>query len=72
MTTQTRSARLPAYLAPLPQRIKDIALRYAWGIVAINLAGGAFGFWYYRFRFAQTPIVMWPVVPDSPAATAST
>jgi uncharacterized membrane protein YpjA len=37
--------------------------------VAINLAGTAFGFWYYRFQFAQTPLVMWPFVPDSPAAT---
>jgi uncharacterized membrane protein YpjA len=60
---------LPAYLAPLPQRIEDIALRYAWVIVAINLAGTAFGFWYYRFQLAQTPLVMWPFVPDSPAAT---
>lgn len=69
MTTTTRSPRLPAYLAPLPQRIEDIALRYAWVIVAINLAGTAFGFWYYRFQFAQTPLVMWPFVPDSPGAT---
>ncbi|TQQ78433.1 DUF1405 domain-containing protein [Halonotius terrestris] len=61
--------RLPSYLAPLPRRVEDFALRYAWVIVAINLAGTAFGFWYYRFQLAQTPIVMWPFVPDSPAAT---
>ncbi|MBP2252522.1 MULTISPECIES: DUF1405 domain-containing protein [Halobacteriales] len=61
--------RLPSYLAPLPRRVEDLALRYAWAIVAINLAGTAFGFWYYRFQLAQTPIVMWPFVPDSPAAT---
>ncbi|MFC4989318.1 DUF1405 domain-containing protein [Saliphagus infecundisoli] len=67
--TPTQSARLPTYLAPLPQRIEDIALRYAWVIVAINLAGTVFGFWYYRFQFAQTPLMMWPVVPDSPVAT---
>lgn len=60
---------LPRYLAPLPKRIENIALRYAWIIVAINLAGTAFGFWYYRFQFFRTPVVMWPVVPDSPAAT---
>ena len=61
--------RLPSYLAPLPRRVEDLALRYAWVIVAINLAGTAFGFWYYRFQLAQTPIVMWPFVPDSPTAT---
>jgi len=38
---------LPRYLAPLPQKIETVALRYAWVIVAINLAGTAFGFWYY-------------------------
>ena len=61
--------RLPSYLAPLPRRVEDLALRYAWVIVAINLAGTLFGFWYYRFQLAQTPIVMWPFVPDSPTAT---
>ena len=60
---------IPRYLAPLPRQVEDLALRYAWVIVAINLAGTAFGFWYYRFQFALTPVVMWPVVPDSPAAT---
>jgi uncharacterized membrane protein YpjA len=60
---------LPSYLAPLPRRLEDLALRYAWLIVAINLAGTAFGFWYYRFQLAQTPLMMWPFVPDSPAAT---
>jgi len=37
----------PRYLAPLPQRIETVALQYAWVIVAINLVGTAFGFWYY-------------------------
>lgn len=61
--------RLPAYLSPLPKLIENLALRYAWLIVVINLAGTAFGFWYYRFQLAQTPVVMWPFVPDSPEAT---
>ena len=71
MTSQTISSanRLPSYLAPLPQRVENLALRYAWMIIAINLAGTAFGFWYYRFQLAQTPLVMWPFVPDSPGAT---
>lgn len=60
---------LPYWLAPLPSRIEELALRYAWVIVAVNLAGTAFGFWYYRFQFAGTPLVMWPWVPDSPLAT---
>ena len=45
---------LPRYLAPLPRKIETIALRYAWVIVAINLAGTAFGFWYasmFRYSF---------------------
>jgi len=61
--------RLPNYLAPLPRQLENLALRYAWLIVIINLAGTAFGFWYYRFQLAQTSFVMWPFVPDSPAAT---
>lgn len=60
---------LPTWLAPLPRRLEDLALRYAWVIVAINVAGTAFGFWYYRFQFAGTPVAMWPWVPDSPLAT---
>ena len=60
---------LPRYVAPLSRRLEELALRYAWAIVAINLAGTAFGFWYYRFQFAGTPAVMWPWVPDSPLAT---
>lgn len=62
-------AALPSYVAPLPRQLEDVALRYAWAIVTINLAGTAFGFWYYRFQFATTPIAMWPWVPDSPLAT---
>lgn len=62
-------ATLPRYVAPLPKTIEDIGLRFAWLVVTINLVGTAFGFWYYRFQFAETPVVMWPFVPDSPAAT---
>lgn len=60
---------LPRYVAPLPKAIEDLGLRFAWLVVAINLVGTAFGFWYYRLQFARTPVVMWPFVPDSPAAT---
>ena len=60
---------LPRYLAPLPRRVETVALRYAWVIVAINLVGTAFGFWYYLPQFRLEPVVAWPVVPDSPTAT---
>jgi uncharacterized membrane protein YpjA len=72
---------LPRYLAPLPKSLEDLALRYAWAIVAVNLLGTAFGFWYYGFhplplsdplvtwQFAVEPPAMWPFVPDSPVAT---
>jgi uncharacterized membrane protein YpjA len=62
-------ASLPRYVAPLPRRLENLGLNLAWPIVAINLAGTAFGFWYYRFQFQATPVVAWPVVPDSPGAT---
>jgi uncharacterized membrane protein YpjA len=62
-------AALPRYLAPLPKTIEDLGLRFAWLVVAINLVGTAFGFWYYLPQFSETPMVMWPFVPDSPAAT---
>ncbi|MFP9059568.1 DUF1405 domain-containing protein [Natrialbaceae archaeon A-chndr2] len=61
--------QLPKYLAPLPARLENFGLRYAWVIVAINLAGTGFGFWYYQGQLARTPMVMWPFVPDSPLAT---
>lgn len=64
-----RSRLVRAVLTPLPEAIEDLALRYAWAIVLINLVGTGFGFWYYRFQLARTPLVMWPWVPDSPLAT---
>ncbi|GAB3413848.1 DUF1405 domain-containing protein [Haloparvum alkalitolerans] len=60
---------LPRWLAPLPARLEAVALRFVWVIVAINLVGTAFGFWYYRAQFARTPVEMWAFVPDSPGAT---
>ena len=60
---------LPWYVTPLPRALENLGLHLAWLVVAVNLAGTAFGFWYYRFQFATTPALAWPVVPDSPAAT---
>lgn len=60
---------LPRYVAPLPRRLEDFALRYVWVIVGVNVLGTAFGFWYYLPQFQLEPPVMWPFVPDSPLAT---
>ena len=80
MTASTSSGRLtdreradgeslPSYLAPLPTTVEDLGLRFAWLVVAINLVGTAFGFWYYSGQFAETTATLWPWVPDSPLAT---
>jgi len=60
---------LPWYVAPLPKALEDLALRLAWLIAAVNLAGTAFGFWYYRAQFAAANPLAWPLIPDSPVAT---
>ena len=63
------SEGLSRYVAPLPEWLENVGLRLAWPVVLVNLAGTAFGFWYYRFQLVDTPLVAWPVVPDSPIAT---
>jgi uncharacterized membrane protein YpjA len=62
-------APLPRYLAPVPERLENVGLRFAWVVVITNLLGTAFGFWYYRAQFGETPTAMWPFLPDSPLAT---
>lgn len=63
------SASLPRWVAPLPTWLENVGLNLAWAVALVNLAGTAFGFWYYRFQFAVEPIAAWPLVPDSPMAT---
>jgi uncharacterized membrane protein YpjA len=60
---------LPWYVAPLPEPLENLGLNLAWLVVGINLAGTAFGFYYYLPQFFRTPVRMWPFVPDSPMAT---
>ena len=60
---------LPRSVAPLPVWLENLAFRLLWLVVAINLAGTAFGFWFYRAQLSATPLVMWPIVPVSPLAT---
>jgi uncharacterized membrane protein YpjA len=61
--------RLPRAVAPLPAWVENLGLNLLPLVVLTNLAGTAFGFWYYRFQFAAEPVLAWPVVPDSPTAT---
>jgi uncharacterized membrane protein YpjA len=73
---------LPRYVAPLPAWLETVALRLAWPVVAVNLVGTLFGFWYYAGRpleaapplvegqLGAAPLAAWPLIPDSPAATA--
>jgi uncharacterized membrane protein YpjA len=70
---------LPWYVAPLPEPLENLGLVLVWAVVAVNLVGTAFGFWYYGFhpfsadvvtwQFGGEPPIMWPFVPDSPVAT---
>jgi uncharacterized membrane protein YpjA len=70
---------LPRYVQPIPAWVENVGLRLAWLVVAINLVGTAFGFYYYGFhpfsdpivqaQFAAEPAIMWAFVPDSPVAT---
>ncbi|WEL23561.1 DUF1405 domain-containing protein [Candidatus Nanohalovita haloferacivicina] len=38
-------------------------------LAAINVAGTAFGFFFYQEQLAANPIQLWPFIPDSPLAT---
>ena len=38
-------------------------------MILINLAGTLFGFWYYKFQLASTPLVKLVFVPDCPIYT---
>lgn len=71
MTAQpdTAKGRLPRIVAPLPRNIESLGLRLVWLLIVINLAGTAFGFYYYMPQFHRTPVEMWIFVPDSPMAT---
>ena len=39
-----------------------------WALVAINLGGAVYGFNWYKEQLLQSPLIMWPVIPDSPLA----
>ena len=66
----TRDA-LPRTVAPVPAWLEQLGLWLLWPVVVINLAGTAFGFWFYRFQLRETPVWLWPLVADSPVATVA-
>ncbi len=54
----------------LPEKLRELSLsRFTLPIILINLAGTAFGFYYYREQFAATAPHLWIFVADSPIAT---
>ena len=67
--SEVPSRDLPRYVAPLPEAVENLAINLVWPIVAINLMGTAFGFYYYGGQLSNTPVEMWLFVPDSPMAT---
>ncbi|WP_258360920.1 DUF1405 domain-containing protein [Moorella sulfitireducens] len=38
-------------------------------LAAVNLLGSLYGYYWYREQLAETPLIWWPVTPDSPLAT---
>lgn len=42
---------------------------YMWVLVAINLPGSLYGFYWYAGQLAETPWYYWPFTPDSPLST---
>jgi len=59
----------PLALSLIPSWLENIAFHLVWVLVAVNLAGTAFGFYYYIPQLEETPVLMWPIVPVSPLAT---
>jgi len=42
---------------------------WLWSLVGVNLLGSLYGFYWYRGQLAETPVIFWPIVPDSPGST---
>ena len=38
-------------------------------LILVNIAGTAFGFYYYQDLLLSNPFHLWPVIPDSPLST---
>jgi uncharacterized membrane protein YpjA len=55
--------------SPLPEAVEDTALRYRKYLISVNVAGAAFGFYYYTPQLGVVPTHLWLLVADSPIAT---
>lgn len=42
---------------------------FLWTLVLINFGGAIYGFYWYKDQLAETPLWLWPLVPDSPLST---
>ncbi|MFB6241800.1 MAG: DUF1405 domain-containing protein [Candidatus Nanosalina sp.] len=53
------------------EKIRDLiySRKVLFSAVLINLAGTAFGFYYYAEQLASTSLLMWIFIPDSPLST---
>lgn len=40
-----------------------------WILFLVNLAGTAYGYWWYKYQLADTPAIFKAFVPDSPTAS---
>jgi uncharacterized membrane protein YpjA len=55
--------------SPLPDAVEDLALRHRKYLIGVNIAGAAFGFYYYTPQLNLVPTHLWLLVADSPIAT---
>ncbi len=53
-----------AFLLDLPRNRAMVRL-----LIAVNLFGTGYGFWWYHGQLRETPPLYWPLVPDSPGST---
>jgi uncharacterized membrane protein YpjA len=43
---------------------------FLWALFFVNFLGSVYGFWWYRNQLAETEVVWWPFIPDSPTASS--
>lgn len=43
--------------------------RYLLMLLAVNVPGSVYGYYWYSGQLAETPVRLWPFVPDSPLST---
>ena len=58
---------LPAKWANLREKLTEDKILL--DMAAINIAGTAFGFFFYYPQLGDNPLYLWPFIPDSPLTT---